>query len=535
MENLNLHSCEGCQRRDFLKKLGVFAGVGAITPEVLAMLPNPVSPFMIPDKTGAIKVRVIFSLHTGGEVQKVPDWPNIGYDFRPAMKNMVDALNIEVPGVEFIPTTSNGAKHAKALVEEDERKGEIKGYVVIQLNPWMYSINGVLESTQKAVLYTALPYAGDGGWLMYNAKLVGKNLPNYVGISAFDFSKVTAVAKAFELLKEGTVSDYFKKATAIRDALIPPDTIPAGLKVIDDKVDCITPEAALAELKGVKILSVEREKKPEYVTALADTFGIVIERVSFDELNNIARAVPENEAKAVANDWAGSANRVEYVSDETLLMSARLYLAMKKVLVKYNAKAITINCLGGCYGGKLDAYPCLGFMQLQDEGLMGVCENDIDSTITMLAFTALTKGRMGFVSDPVIDMPNRVISYAHCVSTRRFFGPNGPKAPYEILTHSEDRKGASVRAYAPIGQPVTTVKMMPLVRKIALHTGITVANDLDDRACRTKIVARVTGDYSKIEAAWQTFGWHRVTFLGDFKDDVVAFAKKIGYEVVYES
>ncbi len=527
--------CEGCQRRDFIKKLGILAGAGAIAPDLLAMLPNPVSPKLIPDKTGAIKVRVFFSLHKEGDVQKVPDWPNHGYDFRPAMKNMIDSLNLEVPGVEFIPTTSNGAKHARSVVEEDEKSGEIKGYVIIQLNPWVYSIQGVLDSTNKAVLYTALPYAGDGGWLMYNAKLVGKNLPNYVGISAFDFSKVTAVAKAFETLKNGTVADFYKQASATRDALIPPDTIPADLKVIDDKVACLTPEAALAELKGTKIISVEREKKPEYVTALAETFGITIQRVSFEELNNEARSVPEAEAKAIASDWADSAKRIEFVTGETLLGSAKIYLGMKRVLAKYNAKAITINCLGGCYGGKLDAYPCLGFMQLQDEGIMGVCENDLDSTITMLAFTALTKGRMGFVSDPVIDMPNRVISYAHCVSTRRFFGPKGPKAPYEILTHSEDRMGASVRAFAPVGQPVTTVKIMPIVRKIAVHTGITVANDLDDRACRTKIVARVTGDYSKIEAAWQTFGWHRVTFLGDFKDDVVAFAKKIGYEVVYES
>ena len=28
---------------------------------------------------------------------------------------------------------------------------------------------------------------------------------------------------------------------------------------------------------------------------------------------------------------------------------------------------------------------------------------------------------------------------------------------------------------------------------------------------------------------------HRVTFLGDFKKGVEAFAKKIGYKVVYES
>ena len=94
---------------------------------------------------------------------------------------------------------------------------------------------------------------------------------------------------------------------------------------------------------------------------------------------------------------------------------------------------------------------------------------------------------------------------------------------------------APVVGFAPIGEPVTTVKFNFRLKKIVLHTGVVVANDRDDRACRTKIVARVTGDYSKMELAWIKFGWHRVTFMGDFRSDVEAFAKRIGYEVVYES
>jgi L-fucose isomerase-like protein len=311
--------------------------------------------------------------------------------------------------------------------------------------------------------------------------------------------------------------------------------------VIDDKVKCLTPEETLAKLKGVKILSVQN-RVPKFASEIQKSLGIVVERVSFKEVNENARAVEEAAAQAVAKSWADKAKRIEYVSDEMLLGCARMYLGMKKTLADHGAKAITINCLGGCYTGKLDAYPCLGFMQLQDEGLMGVCENDLESTVSMIVFSVLTGGRIGYVSDPALDMPNRAISYAHCVSTRKFFGPNGPESEFEILTHSEDRKGASVRAFAPIGQPVTTVKFNCHKRMIALHTGVITGNDCDDRACRTKIVAHVTGDYSKIELrwdgeklSWPGFNWHRVTFMGDFRSDVEAFAKKIGYRIMYES
>ena len=45
----------------------------------------------------------------------------------------------------------------------------------------------------------------------------------------------------------------------------------------------------------------------------------------------------------------------------------------------------------------------------------------------------------------------------------------------------------------------------------------------------------MTGDFERSYKLWDLWGWHRVTFLGDFKKDVEALAKKIGYRVIYES
>ena len=108
---------------------------------------------------------------------------------------------------------------------------------------------------------------------------------------------------------------------------------------------------------------------------------------------------------------------------------------------------------------------------------------------------------------------------------------------------SSETASASVRAFAPVGEPVTTVKFNCYKKMLSLHTGVVTGNDRDDRACRTKIVSRVTGDYSKMELSWcyskaktdAGFGWHRVTFMGDFRSAVEAFAAKIGYKLVYES
>jgi len=54
--------------------------------------------------------------------------------------------------------------------------------------------------------------------------------------------------------------------------------------------------------------------------------------------------------------------KIEGVSRDTLESSAAMYLGMKSVLAAHGAGAITINCLGGFYGGHIHAYPCLASM-----------------------------------------------------------------------------------------------------------------------------------------------------------------------------
>ena len=150
------------------------------------------------------------------------------------------------------------------------------------------------------------------------------------------------------------------------------------------------------------------------------------------------------------------------------------------------AEAITINCLGGFYGGHLQAYPCLGFVELLDAGLVGACEADLLSTTTMLAMKHLV-GRPGFISDPVLDTSQRQIIYAHCVAPTRMFGPAREANPFEILTHAEDRQGASVRSFLPVGYMTTTLEIHPGRKEILLHRAKAVDNIVIDRACRTKL------------------------------------------------
>ena len=212
-----------------------------------------------------------------------------------------------------------------------------------------------------------------------------------------------------------------------------------------------------------------------------------------------------------------------------------MYLGQKALMKKHGANAITINCLGGFYGNHISAYPCLGFCQLVDDGQIGACECDVRSTAAMLAITTLTQGRPGYISDPVMDSANREIIYAHCVAPTKVFGPAGKANPYQILTHSEDRKGASLRSLLPVGYLTTTVEFEPKRKEILFHQAKAVGNDDADRACRTKLRAQPLGDFEKLFAMWDVWGWHRVTFYGDLKEPIQALADAVGWKVVAEA
>ena len=237
----------------------------------------------------------------------------------------------------------------------------------------------------------------------------------------------------------------------------------------------------------------------------------------------------------MAERWQSSALEVVGVSFETLLTSAAMYLGMKSVLKKHDANAITVNCLGGFYGGHIHAYPCLGFHELCNEGLVGGCECDTNSTATMLAFATLTNGRPGFISDPVIDTSKRQIIYAHCVAPNKIFGPDRETNPFRIMTHSEDRAGASVQSILPLNYLTTTLQINDERKEILFHQAVAVDNDPDDRACRTKLCADPVGDIEKLFTQWNRWGWHRVTFYGDLKEPVFALADAMGWKVIEEA
>jgi hypothetical protein len=471
------------------------------------------------------RIRIIYALHA--VKQPGPDWPNVGFDFAPAMERIDAELAQRCRGFDFVSSMAKGPEEAKAIVDAD-KDGNIDGYLVYQMNCWNRVVQTVAESG-KPVLYADFQYGGSGGFLVYNAAFLRAAAGNVGFVASSKVDDLAAAVRCFRTVKRDNAPSTFAAAVArVRMKRTPAS---GSMACERDILKTISVSDCIDKLKASKILSV-RDQQSGPAEAM---MTIPVEQVSFAEVNAAWAAADKDESKATADMWRKNAAEVIDVSAETLETSAAMYLGMKDVLKKHDANAISINCLGGFYGGHIHAYPCLGFYQLNNEALVGACECDIRSTATMLMMTLLTGGRPGFISDPVIDTSKRQIIYAHCVAPNRMFGPDGPANPYKIMTHSEDRQGASVRSILPLGYMTTTLDVRGPQNEIIFHQGKAVANDPDDRACRTKLAAEPVGDIEKLFTMWDHWGWHRVTCYGDLKEPVLELAGAIGWKVVQEA
>jgi hypothetical protein len=272
-------------------------------------------------------------------------------------------------------------------------------------------------------------------------------------------------------------------------------------------------------------------------------FGTAFAYPTYLDLKAAYEAADAVRARQAAEEFIRSAVRVVEPAREEIVNSLRLHLAIQELLGKERANAIAIDCLGGFGRGELPAYPCVSFSKLNDVGLYGVCECDLDSTMTQLLVTSFS-AMPGFVSDPVFDTSRNEVIHAHCVSATAMHGVGRPGSPFMVRSHLEDHQGVSMQVLLPPGGAVTVARFSG-PSKFLVSTGEATGNVDDERGCRTKIRTRVANarqfleGYSAAIASGQTRVstrdlLHRVVFYGDHTAAIDRLARLLGFQVVRE-
>ena len=472
--------CPGhLSRREFLGRCTAYAaGISAMS--YLAS-PASVKPSSVlglaADKNSKTRIRLVLAHPSSKE----PCWPNIGYDFEGKKREIVKMFRKECPDIEFLPVNAGKDEDAKEILQLDK---DIDGYIVYLVGCLWGRVPEIIAASGKPAVFIDNLFAGSGKFLTGYAR-ARREGQRVVGVSSSDFNDAVEAVRCIDCIHK------LRQSTAL-------------------------------------VVGGNPDKKIE------ELFGTRMQGIDFSEISAAYKNADSSRARKWSERWIKEAARIIEPSRLDIEQSAVIYIAMLDLMEKHSARAITVNCLGGFYGGHLPAYPCLGFMQLNNDGYVGACEADQRSTITMLLMTYLVN-RPGFISDPVIDTAKNQIIYAHCVAPTRVFGPKGTTNPFHIRSHSEDRKGACNRSLMPLGEMTTTILFDAGKKQVILHQGKTVANVDLDLACRNKLAVEVQGDVYKLMNHWDTWGWHRVTFYGDFKRQVYNIASLLGFEVIEEA
>jgi len=477
----------GINRREFLQITAAGSAACLVGAEVLAAA-SPKPSGLISPGCRRTKVKVA-RLYMG---LPNPHWPkptlNLAEEIRFYGSEFVK-LKDQLSDVEFVPDQ---------LVSSPQQVGQLKdklqdvdGILAIHLTIGIGSILNEILSVGKPTVVFAVPYSGH----------------EWVGFGSMQKQPIGAKMECM------LTTDYKQLAVAVR------------------------PFRAIHHLREAKILNVTTRSFAKYAESIKEKFGTEIKQLELKRVEDAYNAVDDNQARAETERWIRQAEQVVEPSRENIFKSCKLALAFEKLLDEEDATVMTVDCYGTMWDKtiKLPAYPCIGFTRLNDMGLGGICESDLQSAMTHIIYQGLV-GRPGFISDPTIDESRNAIIGAHCLGTRKMDGPDGPAAPYKIRTVMERQEGVTPQVQMRVGQKVTEAILLgtdsiPYFTGEIIETPVSLA---DDRGCRTKITVKVDGDVRKLWKNWAN-GLHRQTCYGDITPELMTFCRFKDIKMVNEA
>jgi len=480
-------------RRSFLHTTGSLLLVGGVAARPLAAAERSGWPKMPP-----VRIYVVY-LGTGGA------WPKPEFDapkeirekFAPYLAKVAKRLgDVEFVGKDLIP---NNARAAAGLVPKMEQTGA-EAILVVHLAFGSSEPFKVFAQTGRPVAIYSQPFSGHD-W-MYVPRLQQQGLR-------------VILAPSRDLAEIDRIVALLRVPVRMRQSKI----------VLLGNPGCAAGTAAARDFALVR-----KRLGPEVIQITPPEFVKIHEAID-------AQAA-EKEAQTY---WISRAKEIVEPTRAEIIKSCKTYLAMKRIMLEHGAQAITVKCLGGIPIQTL-GYPCLGFSKLLDEGVVGACEADMDSTLTMLMFL-YAFGLPGFISDPLIDTAKNAVIHAHCVAPTRMRGPASARLPFSIRSHRDDNRGASLEVFmnGDIGQKVTWAKLAGL-DTVLLTTGTIIeVCDFDDRGCRTQVVTQV----DNARDLFHKWGagvlpddmmtlLHRVLFYGDHAENVKDMARLMGLNFLAE-
>jgi hypothetical protein len=228
--------------------------------------------------------------------------------------------------------------------------------------------------------------------------------------------------------------------------------------------------------------------EPECLQRVQDKFGVTIEKRSFEKLAADAKAIPDNQAQSLWEQWQFKL-KIGDISKKALFSAIKIFITVQKELETDKCiKAVGINCLNESRYS--DTTPCLAWNMLYEaQNIVWGCEADIVSMLTkyilhksldvpimmtnlypfIMGQAALAHERIPYF--PSTDEPENHILAAHC----GYFGVVPQSFSTEWTLRKKvlaivDQNATAIDARMPEGH-MTLAKLHPTMQTISVAEG----------------------------------------------------------------
>ena len=267
----------------------------------------------------------------------------------------------------------------------------------------------------------------------------------------------------------------------------------------------------------------------ETTRSVDERLGVEIVTIPAAEYNALFDSIKADDALIRdAMTFKAKASAVIEVEDKYIVDGFRSRVAVREIIKRYEADAITIVCLM-----LKERKPCIAFSLCNSALIPCACEGATDSAMSLMIGAHLFK-RGGFQHNPEFDVDRNQYYGSHCTCALELHGPGKGEMPFRIrpFTHQLPKTAALDVRMTP-GERMFLMKYIPTQNRIFAYAGTMAGSPEINTAggCATRFVM----DIDKVDDVCTTYqGPHPIMYFGAAMEAkrIKAFAKLANLEFV---
>jgi L-fucose isomerase-like protein len=235
--------------------------------------------------------------------------------------------------------------------------------------------------------------------------------------------------------------------------------------------------------------------------------------IPMKELRHAYEGVSQALVAKLATEIQSKNSSSKQMTFDDMRKSSAIYLAIKKLVERYNLNAVSLRCFDLIADYK--ATGCYAVAKLNDEDFVAGCEGDIPAATAMIILSEVSQSPSFLANVSYVEGPNIVLT--HCTIAPRL------TTEYRYDTHFESGLGISIAGTLEVGERVTIARLSKTLDRLRAGEGTIMNGEAwSEKLCRTQVEIKLDGNAEMIKN--NPLGNHHVVTYGEHVETLKSLA-----------